>query len=63
MISWDIDKIFKWLLTKTHHQENEKEKSAILASDNGLLIQICKEPLQINNKTINNPIKKWTTWT
>ena len=50
----------KETINKTKRQPSEWEK--IFANETthkGLISKICKEPMELNIKKTNNPIKKW----
>ena len=62
---WDLVKLksfctAKESINKTKRQSSEWEKIfANEEADKGLISKICKQLMQLNIKTTNNPIKKW----
>ena len=60
---WDLIKSFctaKGAINKVKRQPPEWEKIfANEATDKGLISQIYKQLMQLNNKKSNNPIEKW----
>ena len=63
---WDLIKLksfctTKKTISKVKRQPSEWEKIiAIEATDKELISKIYKQLLQLNSRTINDPIKKWT---
>ena len=50
----------KETISKVKRQPSEWEKIiANEATDKELISKICKQPMQLNSRKINNPIKKW----
>ena len=62
---WDLMKLKSFCTTKetinkTKRQPSEWEKIfANEATDNGLILKIYKQHMQLNNKKTNKPIQKW----
>ena len=62
---WDLMKLKSFCTTKetinkTKRQPTEWEKIfANEATDNGLILKIYKQHMQLNNKKTNKPIQKW----
>ena len=62
---WDLIKlksfcIAKETISKVKRQPSEWKKIiANETSDKGLISKIYKQPIQLNDRKTNNPIKKW----
>ena len=62
--NWDLIKIKSFCHNEGNYKQDEKTAFRMgeynnKATDKELISKICKQPLQLNSRKINNPIKKW----
>ena len=59
---WDLIKLKSFCTTKetiSKVKRHPSEREKIIANDKKLISKIYKQLLQLNSRTINDPIKKW----